>query len=213
MAVRTLQSVDEDSIETDPMELYHLFEEAAPYLLYIHEFWMGRANCPLFAEQVLLAAEFLSAHLPEFLRESLLQQWGIPPDHRSSSSDAPVSEHFPTIPIPFCLRFHEGSAMMHLAPSKELDVFASLRSKGSPGASKAVSPSKVSDIVSLPPATKAQAVPPRALRRNREVKSLKADASSFHDCFSLFHPFKRLRQGALKRDPLYRLSSSSFLVY
>ncbi|KAJ3870859.1 hypothetical protein F5051DRAFT_447026 [Lentinula edodes] len=117
MAVRTLQSGDDDSIETDPMELYHLFEEAAPYL------------------------------------------------------DAPVSEHFPTIPMPFCLRFRKGSAMMRLVPSKELDVFASLRGKGSPGASKAVSPPKVSDVISPPPATKAQAAdassffsPPRSTR-------------------------------------------------
>ncbi|KAJ4498989.1 hypothetical protein C8R41DRAFT_915649 [Lentinula lateritia] len=181
MAVRTLQSGDEDSIETDLMELYHLFEDAAPYLLYIHEFWMGRANCPLFAEQILLAAEFLSARLPAFLRDSLLQQWGIPPEHRSSSSDAPVLEHFPTIPIPFCLRFREGSALMRTVPSEDLDVFASLHGKGSPGTSKAVLPPKVSDIVSSPPATKAQTVPPRALRRNREIESLKADASSFFD--------------------------------
>ncbi|KAJ3911184.1 hypothetical protein F5877DRAFT_73387, partial [Lentinula edodes] len=179
MAVQTLQSGDEDSIETDLMELYHLFEEAAPYLLYIHEFWMGRTNCPLFAEQILLAAEFLSARLPKFLHDSLLQQWGIPPEHRSSSLNAPVSEHFPTITIPFCLRFREGSAMMCLVPSKELDVFASLRGKGSPGASKVVLPPKVSNVISPPPAIKAQAVPPRALRRNREIKSLKADASSF----------------------------------
>ena len=47
---------------------------------------MGRANCPLFAEQILLVAEFLSARLPAFLRDSLLQQWGIPPEHRSSST-------------------------------------------------------------------------------------------------------------------------------
>ncbi|KAJ3859588.1 hypothetical protein EV359DRAFT_86232 [Lentinula novae-zelandiae] len=179
MAVRTLQSGDEDSIETDPMELYHLFEEAA-------RIW---ANCPLFAEQILLAAEFLSARLPEFLRDSLLQQWGISPEHWSSSLNAPVSEHFPTIPIPFCLRFCEGSAMMCLVPSKELDVFASLRGKGSPGASKVVSPPKVSDVISPPPATKAPAVPPRALRRNREIESLKADASSFHSDNELLSGF------------------------
>ena len=70
---------------------------------------------------------------------------------------------------------------MRLAPSKELDVFAPLRGKGSPGASKAVSPPKVSDVISPPPVTKAQAVPPRALRRNREIESLKADASSFRE--------------------------------
>ncbi|KAJ3884157.1 hypothetical protein GG344DRAFT_84484 [Lentinula edodes] len=68
---------------------------------------------------------------------------------------------------------------MRLVPSKELDVFALLRGKGSPGASKAVSPPKVSDVISPSPATKAQAVPPRALQRNWEIESLKADASSF----------------------------------
>ncbi|KAJ3870655.1 hypothetical protein F5051DRAFT_447355 [Lentinula edodes] len=180
MAVRTLQSGDEDSIETDPMELYHLFEEAAPYLLYIHEFWMGRANCPLFAEQILLAAEFLSARLPAFLCDSLLQQWGIPPEHRSSSSDPPVLEHFPTIPIPFCLRFREGSAMMRLAPSKDLDVFASLRGKVSPAvASKISTPSPPLEIKPLTPAPKAPVAPPRLIRRNRELENLKADASTF----------------------------------
>ncbi|KAJ4463400.1 hypothetical protein C8R41DRAFT_872456 [Lentinula lateritia] len=180
MAVRTLQSGDEDSIETDPMELYHLFEEAAPYLLYIHEFWMEKANCPLFAEQILLAAEFLSACLPAFLRDSLLQQWGIPPEHRSSSTDAPVLERFPTIPIPFCLRFREGSAMMRLAPSKDLDVFASLRGKVSPAvASKFSTPSPPLEIKPLTPAPKAPVAPPRLIRRNQELESLKADASTF----------------------------------
>ncbi|KAJ3911686.1 hypothetical protein F5877DRAFT_72991 [Lentinula edodes] len=33
---------------------------------------------------------------------------------------------FPVIPIPFCLRFQEGSAMMRLVPLKDLDSFASL---------------------------------------------------------------------------------------
>ncbi|KAJ4470289.1 hypothetical protein C8R41DRAFT_870814 [Lentinula lateritia] len=110
---------DEDSIETDPMELYHLFEDAAPYLL--------------------------------------MQQWGIPPN------------------IGLLLRKRTDA----YGSSEDLDVFASLRGKGSPGTSKAVSPPKVSDIVSSPPATKAQTVPPRALRRNREIESLKVDASSF----------------------------------
>ncbi|KAJ3884034.1 hypothetical protein GG344DRAFT_84688 [Lentinula edodes] len=162
------------------MELYHLFEEAAPYLLYIHEFWMGRANCPLFAEQILLVAEFLSARLPAFLRDSLLQQWGIPPEHRSSSTDASVLEHFPTIPIPFCLRFREGSAMMRLAPSKDLDVFVSLRGKVSPAVtSKITTPSPPLEIKPSTPAPKAPVAPPRLIRRNRELESLKADASTF----------------------------------
>ncbi|KAJ3914247.1 hypothetical protein F5877DRAFT_82980 [Lentinula edodes] len=67
MAVRTLQDlVDESpSMET---EIYNVFEEAAPFLIYIHDFWMGRANCPLFAEQVLLSAESLSFGLGAPLR-------------------------------------------------------------------------------------------------------------------------------------------------
>ncbi|KAJ3845986.1 hypothetical protein EV368DRAFT_89766, partial [Lentinula lateritia] len=36
-----------------------------------------------------------------------------------------------------------------------------------------------SNVIPLPPATRTPVVPPRALRRNREVESLKADASSF----------------------------------
>ncbi|KAJ3925072.1 MAG: hypothetical protein NXY57DRAFT_968458 [Lentinula lateritia] len=122
MAVRTLQDLVEESPSTES-EIYNVFEEAAPFLIYIHDFWMGRANCPLFAEQVLLSAESLSLGLPIFLRDNLTQQWGVPPEHRSSA--------------------------------------------------------EVSDVISPSPASKAQAVPPRVLRRNREVESLKADASSF----------------------------------
>ncbi|KAH7869855.1 uncharacterized protein C8R40DRAFT_1176176 [Lentinula edodes] len=84
---------------------------------------MGRANCPLFAEHIILTAEHLSHSLPAFLRDDLGQQWGIPPEHRS--------------------------------------------------------PASVSDIILPPSNTKAPAVPPRALQRNREMESLKADASSF----------------------------------
>ncbi|KAJ3858602.1 hypothetical protein EV359DRAFT_87479 [Lentinula novae-zelandiae] len=174
MAVRTLQSGDEDSIETDPIGLYHLFEEAAPYLLYIHEFWMGRVNCPLFAEQILLAAEFLSACLPEFLRESLLQQWGIPSEHRSSPSSAPVFGHFPSIPIPFCLRFREGSAMMRLAPSMDLDPFVSLRGKGSSVvASKVATPFAFLEHKPSAPLFNAPVTPLRLFKRNREIEGLK----------------------------------------
>ncbi|KAJ4463613.1 hypothetical protein C8R41DRAFT_927346 [Lentinula lateritia] len=65
MAVRTLQDLVDDSPSTES-EIYNVFEEAAPFLIYIHDFWMGRANCPLFAEQVLLSAESLSLSLPLF---------------------------------------------------------------------------------------------------------------------------------------------------
>ncbi|KAJ4468577.1 hypothetical protein C8R41DRAFT_871160 [Lentinula lateritia] len=155
MAVRTLQLLTDDSPPTKPGEVYNVFEDAAPFLIYIRDFWMGRGNCPLFAEQVLLSAELLSLSLPVFLRDNLTQQWGIPPEHRSLVKGVHNFERFPAIPIPFCLCFREGSAMMRTVPSEDLDVFALLRGRGSPGASKAVSPPEVSDIVSPPPAIKA----------------------------------------------------------
>ncbi|KAJ4463612.1 hypothetical protein C8R41DRAFT_927345 [Lentinula lateritia] len=57
------------------------------------------------------------------------------------------------------------------------------------------------------PASKAQAVPPRVLRRNREVESLKADASRF--CFSRSTHSKD-SDNELLRGSLRRHSSSSF---
>ncbi|KAJ4486437.1 hypothetical protein C8R41DRAFT_868314 [Lentinula lateritia] len=185
MAVRTLQDLVDDSPPTE-YEIYNVFEEAAPFSIYIHDFWMGRANCPLFAEQVLLSAESLSLSLPAFRRDDLTQQWGVPPEHRSSAEGVLKFERFPALPIPFCLRFREGSAMMRMVSSKDLDPFVSLRGQNVlSGVPKTVSPPKVSDVISPSPANKAQAVPPRALRRNREIESLKADASSF--CEYLFN--------------------------
>ncbi|KAJ3911357.1 hypothetical protein F5877DRAFT_86092 [Lentinula edodes] len=177
---RTLQVLTDDSPSTESPEVYDVFEEAAPFLVYIRDFWIGRANCPLFAEQVLLSAESLSLGLPIFLRDNLTQQWGVPPEHRSSAEGVHKFKRFPAIPIPFCLRFREGSAMMRMVLSKDLDPFASLRGQSIlPGVPKTVCPPKVSDVISPSPASKAPAVPPRALQRNREIKSLKADASSF----------------------------------
>ncbi|KAJ3870753.1 hypothetical protein F5051DRAFT_447183 [Lentinula edodes] len=179
MAVRTLQDLVEESPSTES-EIYNVFEEAAPFLIYIHDFWMGRANCPLFAEQVLLSAESLTFGLPAFLRENLTQQWGISPEHRSSAKGVPKFEQFPAIPIPFCLRFREGSAMMRSVPSKDLDVFASLRGKVSPAvASKISTPSPPLEIKPSTSVPKAPVAPPRLIRRNRELESLKADASTF----------------------------------
>ncbi|KAJ3858249.1 hypothetical protein EV359DRAFT_88021, partial [Lentinula novae-zelandiae] len=180
MAVRTLQVLTDDSPSTESSGDYDVFEEAAPFLVYIRDFWIGWANCPLFAEQVLLSAESLSLGLPIFLRDNLTQQWGVPPEHHSSAEGVHKFERFPAIPIPFCLRFRERSAMMRMVSSKDLDPFASLRGQSVlPGVPKTVSLPKVSDVISPSPASKAQAVPPRVLRRNREVESLKADASSF----------------------------------
>ncbi|KAJ4495663.1 hypothetical protein C8R41DRAFT_866432, partial [Lentinula lateritia] len=124
---RTLQILTDDSPSTESPEVYDVFEEAAPFLVYIRDFWIGRTNCPLFTEQVLLSAESLSLGLPIFLRDNLVQQWGVPPEHRSSAEGVHSFERFPAIPIPFCLRFREGSAMMRMVPSKDLDPFASLR--------------------------------------------------------------------------------------
>ncbi|KAJ3803945.1 hypothetical protein F5876DRAFT_84075 [Lentinula aff. lateritia] len=180
MAIRTLQVLTDDSPSTEPPEVYEVFEEAAPFLIYIHDFWIGRDNCPLFAEHVLLTATSLSQGLPVFLRDNLEQQWGIPPDHRSQALDSSKFERFPAIPIPFWLHFREGSAMMRLVPPKELDPFASLHGQGVlPGAPKTILPLKASNVIPLPPATRTPVVPPRALRRNQEVESLKADASLF----------------------------------
>ncbi|KAJ3870766.1 hypothetical protein F5051DRAFT_447152 [Lentinula edodes] len=180
MAVRTLQVLTDDLPPTESSEVHNVFEEAAPFLVYIRDFWIGRTNCLLFAEHVLLTATFLSQSLPAFLRNNLEQQWGIPPDHRSQALDPSKFEQFPAIPIPFCLRFRKGSAMMRLVPSKDLDVFASLRGKGSPAvASKISTPSPPSEIKPLTSVSKAPVAPPRLIRRNREIESLKAEASTF----------------------------------
>ncbi|KAJ3897688.1 hypothetical protein F5879DRAFT_995667 [Lentinula edodes] len=112
----------------DSGEAYNAFEEAAPFLTYIHNSWIGRANCPLFAEHVLRTADGVFQSLTAFLRDSLEQQWGIPFNHQSSFLGPSDFKQFPVIPIPFCLRFREGSAMMHLASPKDLDPFVSLRS-------------------------------------------------------------------------------------
>ncbi|KAJ3804586.1 hypothetical protein F5876DRAFT_82918 [Lentinula aff. lateritia] len=160
MAVWTLQDLVDDSPPTES-EVYNVFEEAAPFL-------------------VLLSAESLSLSLPAFLRDDLTQQWGIPPEHRSSAESVHKFERFPAIPIPFCLRFREGSAMMRSVSSKDLDVFASLRGKGSlAGASKLNTPAPPLEIKSSTSVAKALVAPPRLIRRNRELESLKAEASTF----------------------------------
>ncbi|GAW08550.1 hypothetical protein LENED_010611 [Lentinula edodes] len=161
-------------------EVYDVFEEVAPFLVYIRDFWIGRANCPLFVEQVLLSAESLSLDLPIFLRDNLTQQWGVPLEHHSSAEGVHKFERFPAIPIPFCLRFREGSAMMRMVSSKDLDVFASLRGKESSAvALKATTSSPPLEIQSSTSVSKAFVAPPRLIRRNRELENLKADASSF----------------------------------
>ena len=71
---------------------------------------------------------------------------------------------------------------MRLAPSKDLDVFASLRGKVSPAVtSKITTPSPPLEIKPSTPAPKAPVAPPRLIRRNRELENLKTDASSFRE--------------------------------
>ncbi|KAJ4494249.1 hypothetical protein C8R41DRAFT_919221 [Lentinula lateritia] len=172
MAIRTLQVLLEDSTPTESEEIYNVFEEAAPFLLYLRDFWIGRANCPSFAEHIILTAEYLSRSLPAFLRDDLEQQWGVPLEHRSPTSGVRTFKQFPAIPIPFCLRFREGSAIMRLVPSRDLDPFASLRGQGiPPEAPKTLSPSGDQQSVG----------PPKQNKRKRELASLMADASSILD--------------------------------
>ncbi|KAJ3846832.1 hypothetical protein EV368DRAFT_69605 [Lentinula lateritia] len=128
MIIRILHPLIEASDSLDSGEAYNAFEEAAPFLTYVHNFWIGHANCPLFAEHVLRTADGLFQCLPAFLRDSLEQQWGIPFNHQSSFLGPSDFKQFPVIPIPFCLRFREGSVMMRLASPKDLDPFISLRS-------------------------------------------------------------------------------------
>ncbi|KAJ3884363.1 hypothetical protein GG344DRAFT_84141 [Lentinula edodes] len=176
MIIRSLQASVESSGDSD--EIYEAIEEAAPFLNYIHDFWIGRSNCPLFAELVLLTVEFLAQGLPAFLRENLEHHWGIPPDHRSSHLESREFKRFPAIPIPFCLRFREGSAIMRLVTSKDLDPFISIRlsTKGP----RPLNPSPVEDSPS--PSGDHQSVgPPKQNKRKRELASLMADASSILD--------------------------------
>ncbi|KAJ3858633.1 hypothetical protein EV359DRAFT_87432 [Lentinula novae-zelandiae] len=173
----TISSASMDtSVNSD--ELYEAIEAAALFLNYIHDFWIGRANCPLFAELVLLTVDFLAQGLPAFLQENLEHQWGIPPDHRSSLLDSRDFKHFPAIPIPFCLQFREGSAMMRLVTSKDLDPFISIHSS-----TRGPRPLNLSHVEDPPsPSGDHQSVgPPRQNKRKREFSSLMADASSILD--------------------------------
>ncbi|KAJ3925543.1 MAG: hypothetical protein NXY57DRAFT_967637 [Lentinula lateritia] len=178
-----LHPLIEASDSLDSGEAFNAFEEAAPFLTYIHDFWIGRTNCPLFAEHVLRTADGLFQHLPAFLRDSLEQQWGIPFNHQSSFLGPSDFKQFPVIPIPFCLRFREGSAMMHLASPKDLDPFVSLCSSMTetcllPGGPRV--PSPVED--SFESSEENQSVaPPKRNKRKRELASLMADASTILD--------------------------------
>ncbi|KAJ3897410.1 hypothetical protein F5879DRAFT_983055 [Lentinula edodes] len=154
MTIRSLQTSVEASVDSD--EIYEAIEEAAPFLTYIHDFWIGRANCPLFAELILLTVDCLAQGLPAFLWENLEHQWGIPPDHWSSLL---------------------GSAMMRLVTSKDLDPFISIRSS-----TRGPRPLNLSPVEDSPsPSGDHQSVgPPKQNKRKRELASLMADASSIH---------------------------------
>ncbi|KAJ4491593.1 hypothetical protein C8J55DRAFT_557159 [Lentinula edodes] len=182
MIIRSLQASVESSGDSD--EIYEAIEEAAPFLNYIHDFWIGRSNCPLFAELVLLTVEFLAQGLPAFLRENLEHHWGIPLIigrliwFVPSFPESREFKRFPAIPIPFCLRFREGSAIMRLVTSKDLDPFISIRS--STKGPRPLNPSPVEDSPS--PSGDHQPVgPPKQNKRKRELASLMADASSILD--------------------------------
>ncbi|KAJ3925139.1 MAG: hypothetical protein NXY57DRAFT_968310 [Lentinula lateritia] len=183
MIIQILHPLIEVSDSMDSGEAYNAFEEATPFLAYIHNFLIGRANCPLFAEHVLRTADGLFQHLPAFLRDSLEQQWGIPFNHQSSFLGPSDFKQCPVIPIPFCLRFQEGSAMMRLASPKDLDPFVSLRSSMAetrllPGGPRV--PSPVED--SFESSEENQLVaPPKCNKRKCELAGLMADASTILD--------------------------------
>ncbi|KAJ3870806.1 hypothetical protein F5051DRAFT_434351 [Lentinula edodes] len=117
MIVQLLHPLIEASDSLDSGEAYNAFEEAAPFLTYVHDFWIGRANCPLLRSTYSgRLTDYFSVSLLSFA--TVLRNNGGPSDFKQ----------FPVIPIPFCLRFREGSAMMRLASPKDLDPFVSLRS-------------------------------------------------------------------------------------
>ncbi|KAJ4486570.1 hypothetical protein C8J55DRAFT_558547 [Lentinula edodes] len=164
MITQILYPLLEASDSLDSGEAFNAFEEAAPFLIYVHDFWIGRANCPLFAEHVLRTADGLFQRLPAFLRDSLEQQWGIPFNHQSSFLGPSDFKQFPVIPIPFY-------------------PFVSLRSSMTetcllPGGPRI--PSPVED--SFESSEENQSVaPPKRNKRKRELTSLMADASTILD--------------------------------
>ncbi|KAJ3870541.1 hypothetical protein F5051DRAFT_447531, partial [Lentinula edodes] len=183
MVIHLLQPVMAASSVPNSGKVYALFEEAAPFLIYIRDFWIGRANCPLFAEHVLCTAAFLSQKLPAFFHDSLNQQWGVPLEDRSSFLSSEDLKHFPSIPIPFCLRFREGSAIMRLVPLEDLDPFSALRSSKTetrplPGGTRVSLPAEDSTESSE---ENQSVAPPKSNKRKRELVSLMADASTILD--------------------------------
>ncbi|KAJ3884658.1 hypothetical protein GG344DRAFT_83706 [Lentinula edodes] len=183
MAIHLLQPVIAASSIPDSGKVYALFEEAAPFLIYIRDFWIGRANCPLFAGHVLYTAAFLSQKLPAFFQDSLNQQWGVPLEDHSSFLSSQDLKRFPSIPIPFCLRFREGSAIMCLVPLEDLDPFSALRSSMAetrplPGGTRVSPPAEDSTESSE---ENQSVAPPKSNKRKRELVSLMADASTILD--------------------------------
>ncbi|KAJ3884603.1 hypothetical protein GG344DRAFT_83786 [Lentinula edodes] len=160
MIIQMLHPLIEASDSLDSGEAYNAFEEAAPFLTYVHDFWIGRANCPLFAEHVLRTADRLFQRLPAFLHDSLEQQWGIPFDHQSSFLGPSDFKQFP-----------------------DLDPFVSLRSSATethllPGGPRVPSPVEDSFESSE---ENLSVSPPKCNKRKRELTSLMADASTILD--------------------------------
>ncbi|KAJ3805039.1 hypothetical protein F5876DRAFT_82251 [Lentinula aff. lateritia] len=89
-------------------------------------------------------------------------------------------KQFPVIPIPFCLRFQEGSAMMRLVSLKDLDPFSSLRSSMTETHQLSEGPRVSSPIEdSLKSSEEDRSVaPPKRNKRKCELASLMADAST-----------------------------------
>ncbi|KAJ3858690.1 hypothetical protein EV359DRAFT_87355 [Lentinula novae-zelandiae] len=125
----------------------------------------------LLEAQVLLAGIQSKSTLPLFFESAVFQclqqgDYSPPVIDSTHSPDYDGSGSFPAFLypralVPFCLRFCEGSAMMRMVPSKDLDPFAPLRGQGVlPGVPKMVSPPKASDVLSSPPATKAPVLTP-----------------------------------------------------
>ncbi|KAJ4467631.1 hypothetical protein C8J55DRAFT_565105 [Lentinula edodes] len=156
MAIRTLQVLTDDSPPTESSEVHDVFEEAASFLAFI--FMISGLVRP-----IALYSRSTSLRLLHFYPKVL---------------DSSKFERFPAIPIPFCLCFREGSAMMRLVPPKDLDPFISIRSSAK--GPRPLNPSPVEDSPS-PSGDHHSVGPPKQNKRKWELASLMADASSILD--------------------------------
>ncbi|KAJ3845787.1 hypothetical protein EV368DRAFT_90095 [Lentinula lateritia] len=173
----------------DSGEAYNAFEEAAPCLINCSRliftiFGLDEPTVPclpsMYSRQLMV---YISTSLLSF--KTVSSNNGVFPliiDHPFWRGPSDI-KHFPVIPIPFCLRFREGSAMMRLASPKDLDPFVSLCSSMTetrplPGGPRV--PSPIED--SLESSEEDQSVaPPKRNKRKRELASLMANASTIQD--------------------------------